>query len=264
MNGLLAKTQLFTKRHGSMILTIAGGVGVIATSIAAVKATPKALKQIDILKEEKGDDLTKTEIVKAVWKPYIPAALIGLGTITCVFGANVLSKRHQAALVSAYAILDSSYKDYRRKLKELYGEEAHEKIVEAIAIEKAEDMYIRGSYMCGTCDLTSDKSCSDPVTFYDEYSGRFFESTIEQVIQAEYHLNRNYILRGYSFLNEFYEFLGIEETDYGSVLGWTPTDDGEYWIEFHHVKSIGKDGMEFYRIKMPFEPTYDFLENSYW
>lgn len=175
-----------------------------------------------------------------------------------------MSKRHQAALVSAYAILDSSYKDYRRKLKELYGEEAHEKIVEAIAIEKAEDMYVRNAYMCGTCDLASDDSCKDLVTFYDEHSGRFFESTIEQVIQAEYHLNRNYILRGYSFLNEFYEFLGIEETEYGSVLGWTPTDDGEYWIEFNHVKSIGKDGMEFYRIEMPFEPTYDFLENSYW
>lgn len=264
MEGLLAKSQVFLKRHGATILTFAGGIGVITTAITAVNATPKALEKIDKAEKEKGEELTKLEVVKVAGKTYIPTILIGAGTLACIFGANVLNKRHQAALVSAYTLIDSSYKEYKRKLKELYGEEAHENIVNAIAIEKAEDMYIRGAYMCGTCDLTSDKSCSDPVVFYDEYSGRFFKSTIEQVLQAEYHLNRNYILRGYSYLNEFYEFLGIEETDYGSVLGWTPTDDGEYWIEFHHVKLIGGDGMEFYRIEMPFEPTYDFLENSYW
>lgn len=256
--------KLFWQRHASTILTCAGGVGVILTATAAVKATPKVIRLLDEAKEEKGEDLTKKEKFKIAAPNYIPTALIGAGTIMCIAGANGLNKRHQAALVSTYTLVDSSFKEYKQKLIELYGEEAHEKIVDAIAIEKAEDMYVRSAYLCGTCDLASDDSCKDLVTFYDEHSGRFFESTIEQVIQAEYHLNRNYILRGYSYLNEFYEFLGIEETDYGSVLGWTPTDDGEYWIEFNHVKAIGKDGMEFYKIKMPFEPTYDFLENSYW
>ena len=264
MNGLLAKSKLFVKRHGATILTYAGGVGVVLTAVTAVKATPKAIRLLEEAEREKGEELTKWETIRVAGPKYIPSILIGASTVVCIFGANVLNKRHQAALVSAYTMLDSSYKEYRQKLKELYGEEAHEEIMNAIAIEKAEDMYIRNVYMCGTCDLTSDDSCSDPVVFYDEHSGRFFESTIEQVLQAEYHLNRNYILRGYSFLNEFYEFLGIEETEYGSVLGWTPTDDGEYWIEFNHVKSVGKDGMEFYIIEMPFEPSYDFLENQYW
>ena len=264
MKGLLTKSQLYFKRHGSTVLTCIGGIGVIATTVTAVQATPKAIALLEKAKKEKGEELTKLDKIKITGTTYIPTIIMGIGTITCIFGANVLNKRTQAALVSAYTMIDSSYREYRQKLKELYGEEAHEKIVDAIAIEKAEDMYVRNAYMCGTCDLTSDKSCSDPVVFYDEHSGRFFESTIEQVINAEYHLNRNYILRGYSFLNEFYEFLGIEETDYGSVLGWTPTDDGEYWIEFNHRKAIGKDGKEFYVIEMPFEPSYDFLENRYW
>ena len=264
MKGLIAKSQLFIKRHGSTILTVVGGVGTIVTAVTAVKATPKALKQLEKAKEEKGDELTRYEMVKTAAPTYVPTIIMGVGTLVCIFGASTLSKRQQAALVSAFTLVDGSFKEYKKKLKELYGEEAHEKIVDAIAIEKAEDMYVRNAYMCGTCDLTSDESCSDTVVFYDEHSGRFFESTIEQVINAEYHLNRNYILRGYSYLNEFYEFLGIEETEYGSVLGWTPTDEGEYWIEFNHVKSIGKDGMEFYRIEMPFEPSYDFLENSYY
>lgn len=256
--------KLFWQCHASTILTCAGGVGVILTATAAVKATPKVMRLLDEAEKERGEELTKKEKFKIAAPNYIPTALIGAGTIMCIAGANGLNKRHQAALVSAYTLVDSSFKEYKQKLIELYGEEAHEKIVDAIAIEKAEDMYVRGSYMCGTCDLTSDKSCSDPVVFYDEYSGRFFEATIEQVLNAAYHLNRNYILRGYSYLNEFYEFLGIEETDYGSVLGWTPTDDGEYWIEVSYNKAVGKDGMEYYRIELPFEPTYDFLENSYW
>ena len=79
-------------------------------------------------------------------------------------------------------------------------------------------------------------------------------------MNAEYHLNRNYILRGYSYLNEFYEFLGIEETDYGSVLGLAPTDDGMYWIDFNHRKVVMEDGLEVYIIEMPFERMYYFLQ----
>lgn len=60
---------------------------------------------------------------------YIPAAISGTATIFCIFGANVLSKRQQAALTSAYALLNDSYNNYKDKLKELYGEEAHQKIV---------------------------------------------------------------------------------------------------------------------------------------
>lgn len=54
----------------------------------------------------------------------------------------MLSKRQQAALTSAYVLLNDSYNNYKDKLKELYGEEAHQKIVDAIAAEKAKDVYI--------------------------------------------------------------------------------------------------------------------------
>jgi hypothetical protein len=172
-----------------------------------------------------------------------------------------LSKRRQAALVGAYTLVDSSFKEYKQKLKELYGEETHNNIVNAIAVEKVDpDWVVQGSYMCGSCDLSTEEACGEPVLFYDEQSNRFFESTIEQVISAEYHLNRNYILRGYAWLNELYDFLGIEMTDYGSVMGWAPTDEGEYWVEFNHRKAEMEDGTEFYILEMPFEPVYDPLD----
>ena len=252
--------QLFIKRNASTILTCLGGVGVVATTITAVKATPKALRLIEEAEQEKGGELTKWEKVKTATTSYLPAIAIGSATIVCIFGAEVLNQRRQATLLSAYALVDQSYKDYRRKLKELHGEETDQEVMNTIAIEKAEDIGVRGSYLGTSCDLALEENNGEPQVFYDEHSGRYFESTVEQVLTAEYHLNRNYILRGYSYLNEFYEFLGIEETDYGSVLGWAPNDDGMYWIDFNHRKLESEEGKDVYIIEMPFEPTYDFLE----
>jgi hypothetical protein len=260
MNNLLSGAQMFVKKNASTILTCVGGAGVVATSVMAVKATPKAITLMEKAKEEKGDELTKAEVVKVAWKPYIPAVVTGAATIACIFGANTLNKHQQAALASAYALLDQSYKEYKAKLKELYGDEAHNEIVNSIMVEKADDIYVHAETMCMNCDLSLEENDGEPRLFYDEHSNRYFEATIEQVMNAEYHLNRNYILRGYSYLNEFYEFLGIEQTDYGSVLGWAPMDDGMYWIDFNHRKVVMDDGLEVYIIEMPFEPTYDFLE----
>ena len=250
----------FWHRNASTILTSLGGVGVIATSIMAVKATPKAIKLLEEAKEEKGEELTKWETIKATGSTYFPSILIGASTIACIFGANILNKRQQAALMSAYVMVDQSYKEYKNKLKDIYGEEAHQEIINAITLEKAEDVYIHSECLCNSCDLSVEDHSSEPKLFYDEYSNRFFESTIEQVMAAEYHLNRNYILRGFSVLNELYEFLGLEPTKYGSIMGWAPLDDGMYWIDFNHRKSVLKDGTEFYILEMPFAPTVDYEE----
>ena len=247
----------FIKRNASTILTCLGGAGVVLTTITAVKATPKALAVLEEAKKEK-EELTTVEKIKIAGPKYIPTILIGTGTVACIFGANIMNKRHQAALVSAYTLVDSSFKEYKQKLKELYGEETHNNVINAIAVEKADpDVVARGSYFGTSCDLSTEEACGDPVLFYEEYGNRYFESTIEQVISAEYHLNRNYALRGYTVLNELYEFLGLETTDYGSVLGWAPTDEGEYWVEFNHRKVVLDDGLECYILEMPFEPSYE-------
>lgn len=257
MEGLLNHAQRFVKRNSSTILTCAGGVGVVATSVMAVKATPKAMKLLEEAKKEKGDELTKMETVKVVGPTYIPTIITGTATLACIFGANVLNKRQQAALMSAYALLDTKYKEYKSKVKEIYGEEAHQEIVNKIMIEKAEDVYVHSECLCASCDLSTEENDGEPKLFYDEHSNRYFEATIEQVIQAEYHLNRNFTLRGYVYLNEFYEFLGVETTDYGSVLGWAVNDDEIYWVDFNHRKVIMDDGLEVYIIETPYGPSYE-------
>lgn len=248
----------FVKRNASAILTSLGVVGVVATTVTAVKATPKALQLMEEAEKKKGEELTKWEKIKVTAQTYATPTLIGATTIVCILGANTLNKKHQASIMSAYGLLDRAHKEYKNKLVELYGEDTHQEIVHAINVEKAEDTYVHGGYLATNCDLSVEEHSSEPKLFYDVYSNRFFESTIEQVMAAEYHLNRNYILRGCAVLNELYDFLGLKPTDYGSIMGWAPLDDGMYWIDFNHKKETMKDGTVFYILEMPFEPRIDY------
>ena len=251
----MTKPNLFLKKNSATILTVAAAAGVITTSVLSAKAAIKASRVLAHKEEEKGEKLTFEETISTVWTIYIPPVVAGMSTIACVFGANILNKRQQASLASAYALIDNSYKEYKAKLKELYGEEAHNNIVDAIAAEKCDEVHISAGGLTSayTQEIESD---AEPRLFYDEYSGRYFETTIEKVLLAEYHLNRNYILRGFAKLNEFYEFLGLEPTDYGENVGWDICG-GIYWIDFNHRKAfIGddNDGFECYIIEMPHYP----------
>ena len=245
---LLQSSIIFLKKNASTILTCAGGAGVIATSVMAVKATPKALALLENAKEEKGEELTKTEKVKVAGPAYIPAVLMGASTIACIFGANALNQRQQAALMSAYALLDNSYKDYKKKLAELYGEDTVEEIEEEIARDKYnEDPY----------PVEDGKEL-----FYDNFSQRYFEATTEQVLRAEHALNRRMNDAHGAYLNEFYELLGLEPMDYGEFLGWSRNEIydmyWESWIEFDHSKTIMDDGLEVTIIYIRTEPTFGF------
>lgn len=232
-------------RNGSLILSCASAAGVIATAVLVAKSATK-ISEIQNEREKQMDAKEKITI-------YGPAILVCAGTICCILGANVLSHRRQVSLASAYALMDSSFKKYKSKLKELYGEEAHEHIIDSIAIEKATEMYIACEHLGSYCDLSIDEN-KRPVLFYEEFSDRLFESTIEQVISAEYHLNRNYILRGVQVINEFHDFLGLDPIPGGDDIGWAPMDEGMFWIDFNHRKSRLENGTEFYIIEMPFGP----------
>lgn len=166
----------------------------------------------------------------------------------------MLSKRQQAALTSAYALLNDSYNNYMDKLKELYGEEAHQKIVDAIAAEKAKDVYITSTGLVRNSSLDFDEhDPNDERLFYDAYSNRYFESSINRVIQAEYHLNRDFVISGYLPANHFYQLLGLEPLEGGDTVGWS-IDTGIYWIDFNHSKVTLDDGLEVLVIDMDWVP----------
>ena len=249
MNKLIYNTKAFLGRNSSTILTCIGGAGVVATTVMAVKATPKALKLLEGAKEEKGEELTTFEVVKTAGPAYIPTIITGASTIACIFGANILNKRKQASMASAYALIDTSYKEYKKKVAELYGEDADNHVREEIAKDKYVD---------------SEVELDDPnkKLFYDEFSGRYFESTTEDVIKAEYELNRRMSEYYGVYLNDFYDMLGLDRVEYGDYIGWSSNEVYEMqwssWIDFHHKKVTMDDGLECYIISWSIDPTFGF------
>ena len=248
--------QRFVKRNASTILSVLGVAGVIATTVTTVKATPKAMEFVKKAEEEKGEKLSKWEKVNVAGVAYIPTALVGTATIACILGANLVSRHQQATLTSAYALLDRSYKDYKNKANELYGDGAGKQIREGIAKDK----------------YTGDESSGDngKELFYDFYSGRYFESTKEHVMRAQYEVNRSLFVNYAVGLNEYYDLLGLEEKPEYEMLGWSCGQMeemyGHPWIEFEHEEIIldgdseYDEGLRCTIINMPLSPFVDYLE----
>lgn len=235
-----------------------GCIGVMATTIMAIQSTPKALELLEDAEKEKGEDLSKWETVKTAGPVYLPAVITGIATIGCIAGAVILSERQQASLISAYGLLNESYMKYQRKVIENFGEDTHTDILKAIA-EETKPVNITADNYFGISNQGMAEDFSEPKLFYEEFSGRYFEAPLEQVLLAEYHVNRNMALGALILLNDFYEFLGLERTDYGGEVGWYINDD-YFWIDFNHRKVVMEDGLECYIIESVFPPDMEWKE----
>ena len=253
------------KKALPVILSAVGSLGVVATAISAAKRTPKATTKLALYATDNNKTtyhLTVKEKVKVAWKCYIPTAIIGAGTIGCIIGSSILSQKNQAALIGAYTVLKRNGEDYIRKVKEHYGEEAHQQILAELAAEQVnpEHMIYAPSYFSeGKMDIMP--SDEKPVMFYDAVGKRYFESTISKVLLAQYHLNRNFTLGMIPSLNDFYDLLGLSTTDYGDAIGWTNANGDYYWIDFELYSKVVKDGIPVYVIEPVFWPTEAYLED---
>ena len=215
-----------TMNRVSIALTALGVAGSIGTAILTAERTPKAIQLVKEAEEKKGRELTTNEKIVVGAKAYAPAIGMGVATIACILGAGALSHRAQKSLASAYVLLSEQYKMYRKTNIELFGEENDEAIIESMLVMQYPEI-------CDKADTPDAKR-----TFVEPVTGKVFEAYERDVIMAEYHLNRNMMLRGYATLNEFLAFLRLDP-DEPDNIGWTYCD-GYMWIDICHIE--GKDG----------------------
>lgn len=240
--------QRFVKKNSSNILTVATAAGMITTTILAVKATPKALELIKAEEDtrkitktttlyannqpyttevvEEAPKLTPLEIVKVAWKPYVPAIAMGTLTLTCLFGMNYLNRKTQASLISAYAVLEKSYRQYREKCIEMYNADTDIDIKQKIA----------KSNFYKNIEVEDGKEL-----FFDYTSMQYFESTMDEVKEALDTINETLSDSGFVYLNDFYELLGIPLVDYGYNLGWF-SDIGTLKLDYEKTELDDGDG----------------------
>lgn len=245
------KSLLYLKRGSPTILSCIGAAGVVATTVSAVKATPKALMIIrhDSRKNHDGDPYAYTilEAVQSAWRCYIPTAVIGLSTIACILGANALNKRQQAAITSAYILLDNAYKEYKNKTKAMFGEDSDTLVRKGIVRDISINRPVQTS--------------GEDQLFYEYHYGEFFERSREEVLSAEYRFNMIFTSRGYANLNDFYELLNLPKSDVGDTLGWRLDRDINScsWVDFEHEFVELEDGMECFIINLTTPPSIDYF-----
>lgn len=251
------KVKNFCSNNSVNILTGLGVVGVASTAVLAAKATPKALYLLEQKEEfkqaEYGYPLTKTEKVLAVAPAYIPAVLTGLATVTCILGANRVNKVKQASLMSAYTYLNNSYEEYKRKVKEVFGEDGATKVDHEL--QKEIELYNQYG------------SLHETRLFYDEYSKRYFEMSMYEIKEAEYKINRMFNFLGEMKLNEVYEFLNLAPIETGEDIGWSAFKDWEClgfsWIELLYEEIETKDGLTALSLKFNMDPSADYQVFTY-
>ncbi len=247
------------ERESPAILTGLGITGIATTAILAVRATPKAL---DLLEEErakryqdesKREPISKIDTIKIIWKCYLPATLIGIGTAACFIGAHSINLRRNAALAGLYTVSEAALKEYQEKVIEVIGKNKEEKIHDAIVA----DRLIENPVSKNEVIITG----KGETLFFDTWSGRYFKSDMETVRRAQNNLNQKLLGGGtmYLPLNDLYEELGLENIDAGNGIGWS-FDYGMLDIKFN--SKITDTGVPCIVVEYKIYPKQFYLENK--
>jgi hypothetical protein len=242
---------MIAKRHGPTILTGAGIIGGVVTTVLVARAAVKAQPTVQVTREqtqeimtkELDENYTKKDRSSELGKVYItatqnmlriywPAVTIGVASIACVLTAHGMMRKNYTALAAAYTALDAGFKAYRKRVEDEFGR------------EKEMEIYT------GRRTVESVDEDGKPCVINEKYDGifpsvygRFFDATSPSWEKnAEYNkiflhaqqmwANDRLRSRGHLFLNEVYEALGLEWSQAGQHVGWKLDGDGDGFVDF--------------------------------
>ena len=222
--------------NSPVILSSTAIVGVAATAVLAVRATPGAHRSLELLNEsyvedQKPEGPKLLEKVQATWKYYVPATVAGLTTIACIVGANKIGSRRNAALLAAYGIAETAFHEYKQEVIEQIGASKERKVTDEVAKKHIDERPVSNSQVIITGG--GDQLC------YDSLPGRYFNSDVETLRRAENEVNREILANMYFGLNEFYDLVGLASTAVGDELGWN-IDNHIELIFTSHLADDGK------------------------
>jgi hypothetical protein len=195
--------------------------GTITTAYLASKASLKAARQIDAEKKQIVedasdrrvlDDFGKKEQAKLVWPLYIPAIVSGGTTVACIILANQLASKKIAALATAAGISERAFQEYKSKVVEKIGEHKERAVRDEVAQERVANhpLNTREIILAGTGE----------VLCFDLYTGRYFQSSVEEIKRAVNTVNSDIIQHMYASLTRFYEEIGLPRTELSDAVGW--------------------------------------------
>ena len=167
---------------------------------------------------------------------YAPAVALGAFSLGAVFASNDILRRRNVALAAAYTAVDESFKKYRKRVIEKFGETLDTELkngVKTVEVKKeieGEDGKKKKVKEPLTV-LDSEDELSEYAVIFDERNpnwengGSDFNKWRLNMIQS--HANDQLRRDGYLYLNDVYKLLGFEPTKAGQVVGWVYDPDSE-------------------------------------
>ena len=253
------------QKHSPEILAGVGVVGVVASTVMACKAT---MKLNDILEESKEtrdkikevennpayeDKYTPEDAKKdltinymqtsmKIAKLYAPAVLLGSASLGCLLASNDILRKRNAALSAAYMTVDKSFKEYRSRVAERFGEEVEKEIRYNIKAMEVENVIANedGSetVVMEQAKVMDPNLYSDYARFFDEFNPNWQndpEYNLMFLKSQQQYANDLLRARGRLFLNEVYDMLGMERSKAGQVVGWVYNEanpSGDNFVDF--------------------------------
>ena len=262
------KSEMKVRKYSPEILAGVGVVGVVgslASTVMACKATTKlndilseSKEQLEQIKEVAADpsyeekytqddaksDTTITYVQTGVKiaKLYAPSVILCASSLGCLLASNNILRKRNAALSAAYMTVDKSFKEYRRRVAERFGDEVEKEIRYNIKAKEIVTVDEEGNEVKETVKVMEG---ADNPTTYSDYARFFDESCPAWQNDPEYNLTflkaqqqyANDLLKaqGRLFLNDVYKMLGIDITKAGQVVGWVYDPDcpvGDNFVDF--------------------------------
>lgn len=258
------KAGFMFKKHSPEILVVAGVVGTVVSTVMACKATTKAqpiieddktqiadlndrIEDEEIVLDEKEYKkevaIIHTKTAVEVFKVYAPAVGVGLVSVTAILaGTNIFRKRN-VALAAAYTAIDNSFKEYRGRVIERFGEELDRELKYNIKKKEIEEVVANEDGSEQVIKKTVD--VIDTPFDYSEYAKCFDngckgwtkdpELNMLTLRQVQNYANDRLKAKGWLLLNEVYDMLGIPRTKAGMVVGWIYDEKhpvGDNYVDF--------------------------------
>ena len=255
------------KKHSPEILLVTGITGVVTSAVMACKATTKVdaiveetKKSIDMIHEgmEAGNicdveyteedgkkDLAIVYIQTGVKfaKLYGPSVLLGLTSIGCILASNNIIHKRNVALSAAYTAIDTSFKGYRSRVIERFGESMDRELRYNIKTQEVKETVVdeetgKKKTVKSTVSVVDPNTYSDYARFFDEYCAGWTKDAEYNLMflrQQQNYANELLKSRGHLFLNEVYDMLGIDRTKAGNIVGWIYDEKhpfGDNFVDF--------------------------------
>lgn len=267
VNGVASKTVMKLKKHSPEILVMAGIAGTVVSAVLACKATTKVA---EILDETKGtldtihegmetgaingqeytteDGKKDTVVVYAqtgmkLAKLYAPAIILGTLSITSILASNNILRKRNVALGAAYAAIDKSFKEYRGRVIERFGEQVDTELKYGIKAKKFEEIEVDPETgkekKVKKIVMVADPNLQSDYAVYFDSKSRNYETNPDynrMFLKAQQAFaNDKLQTRGHLFLNEVLDDLDLPRTPAGQIVGWTK-DGPDGYVNFRIVE----------------------------